>query len=145
MAEHIVNQQRGARASSDFATFPSTLFVKVRARRSRFSQSVNVSAPPTHPVPAGQGGEAGRLGAGGPGPGAVSPRAGAGPPAGPAAAPAAEDSQSAAELRGPHHHRRPPHQQQLWGSLHFTTLRTPLNMPAGWFLGPPQSEYHNTA
>lgn len=30
VAEHIVNQQRGARAPSDFATFPSTLFVKVK-------------------------------------------------------------------------------------------------------------------
>lgn len=57
VAEHIVNQQRGARASSDFATFPSTLFVKVRARPSRLGQSVSVSEertpthPPTHPVP----------------------------------------------------------------------------------------------
>lgn len=29
MAEHVVHQQPGARVSSDFATFPSTLFVKV--------------------------------------------------------------------------------------------------------------------
>lgn len=35
MAEHVVHQQPGARVSSDFATFPSTLFVKVtRARTS---------------------------------------------------------------------------------------------------------------
>lgn len=32
VAEHIVHQQRGARASSDFATFPSTSFVKVGAQ-----------------------------------------------------------------------------------------------------------------
>lgn len=29
VAEHVVHQQPGARVSSDFATFPSTLFVKV--------------------------------------------------------------------------------------------------------------------
>ncbi|XP_056868019.1 dynactin subunit 1 isoform X10 [Takifugu flavidus] len=33
VAEHIVNQQRGARASSDFATFPSTLFVKAKEEK----------------------------------------------------------------------------------------------------------------
>uniref|UniRef100_A0A673C4N3 Dynactin subunit 1 n=1 Tax=Sphaeramia orbicularis TaxID=375764 RepID=A0A673C4N3_9TELE len=32
VAEHVVNQQPGARVSSDFATFPSTTFVKVKAR-----------------------------------------------------------------------------------------------------------------
>lgn len=52
---------------------------------------------------AGQGGEAGGLGAGGPSHGAVSPGPGAGPPPGAAAGPAAEDPQSAAELKG-----RPP-------------------------------------
>lgn len=50
-------------------------------------------------VSAGQGGEAGRLGAGGSRHGAVSSRAGAGPPPPAAAAPAAEDPQSAAELK----------------------------------------------
>lgn len=45
VAEHIVTQQRGARASSDFATFPSTLFVKVNATKSVFtlSKSLNIS------------------------------------------------------------------------------------------------------
>lgn len=31
VAEHVVNHQPGARVSSDFATFPSTTFVKVSA------------------------------------------------------------------------------------------------------------------
>ncbi|XP_058472370.1 dynactin subunit 1 isoform X7 [Solea solea] len=33
VAEHVVNQQPGARVSSDFATFPSTLFVKVKEEK----------------------------------------------------------------------------------------------------------------
>uniref|UniRef100_H3C6V7 Uncharacterized protein n=1 Tax=Tetraodon nigroviridis TaxID=99883 RepID=H3C6V7_TETNG len=33
VAEHIVHQQRGARASSDFATFPSTSFVKAKEEK----------------------------------------------------------------------------------------------------------------
>lgn len=50
-------------------------------------------------VSAGEGGEAGRLGAGGSRHGAVSSRSGAGPPPRSAAAPAAEDPQSAAKLK----------------------------------------------
>lgn len=50
-------------------------------------------------VSAGEGGEAGRLGAGGSSHGAVSSRSGAGPPPRSAAAPAAEDPQSAAALK----------------------------------------------
>lgn len=46
----------------------------------------------------GKGGEAGRLGAGGSGHGAVSSRSGAGPPPRPVAVSAAESSQSAADL-----------------------------------------------
>lgn len=46
VAEHIVTQQRGARASSDFATFPSTLFVKVKATKSVFSLSKSLNASP---------------------------------------------------------------------------------------------------
>lgn len=46
----------------------------------------------------GEGGEAGRLGAGGSGLGAVSPRSGAGPPPRPVAVSAAESSQSPADL-----------------------------------------------
>nr|XP_046268657.1 dynactin subunit 1 isoform X10 [Scatophagus argus] len=33
VAEHVVNQQPGARVSSDFATFPSTSFVKVKEEK----------------------------------------------------------------------------------------------------------------
>ncbi|XP_075905626.1 dynactin subunit 1 isoform X3 [Nelusetta ayraudi] len=33
VAEHVVHQQPGARVSSDFATFPSTLFVKAKEER----------------------------------------------------------------------------------------------------------------
>lgn len=47
VAEHIVNQQRGARASSDFATFPSALFVKVKARKLRTAVT---SVPPLNRV-----------------------------------------------------------------------------------------------
>lgn len=46
VAEHIVNQQRGARASSDFATFPSTLFVKVKElNRVKFLSNITLSPP----------------------------------------------------------------------------------------------------
>lgn len=34
VADHVVNQQPGARVSSDFATFPSTSFVKVNVSHS---------------------------------------------------------------------------------------------------------------
>uniref|UniRef100_A0A673C527 Dynactin subunit 1 n=1 Tax=Sphaeramia orbicularis TaxID=375764 RepID=A0A673C527_9TELE len=40
VAEHVVNQQPGARVSSDFATFPSTTFVK--AKEERFADAVLV-------------------------------------------------------------------------------------------------------
>ena len=33
VAEHVVSYQPGAKASSDFATFPVTSFVKVKAYR----------------------------------------------------------------------------------------------------------------
>lgn len=37
VAEHVVNHQPGARVSSDFATFPSTTFVKVSAATDKLS------------------------------------------------------------------------------------------------------------
>lgn len=42
VAEHVVHQQPGARVSSDFATFPSALFVKVTPPR---------QTSPTKPAP----------------------------------------------------------------------------------------------
>lgn len=122
VAEHVVNHQPGARVSSDFATFPSTTFVKVSAATDKLSLLIISlfswefieegewfrGLTTLYPRPAdltlnsflssGEGGEADRLGAGGSGHGAVSPRSGADPPPRPVTVSAAESSQSAADL-----------------------------------------------
>lgn len=65
----------------------------------------------------GEGGEAGRHGAGGSGHDAVSPRSGAGPPPRPVAVSAAESSQSAADLNFTcllHQHTHHHHSSSAW-------------------------------
>ena len=124
VAEHVVNHQPGARVSSDFATFPSTTFVKVSAATRQTVTAHHLfiflivyrrewlrtqgPQPTFYTLSAdltlnsflslGEGGEANRLGAGGSGHGAVSPRSGADPPPRPVTVSAAESSQSAADL-----------------------------------------------
>ncbi len=108
VSQHVVSQQPGARVLSDFASFPSTSFVKVRASAHTHTHTHTVCSSvsvfrsnPADVCVSGQSGAAERLGAGGEGDDSLRSRRGADALPRPVAAAAAARASPAHDVNTP--------------------------------------------